>query len=302
MSTTATKPRTRSASTASRTSRSRFRAVWAATLAGLLGLLFTALTAVTVVLWASDSSYTETNPVVDLAFLALGLIIAVGFASQVRGRHVAGLQQAILALLALAAAGWLGGRIEPLVGPLVLLAAAMPLVALHPDRRRLLAAGAGASKPLAALAVAAAVPVTVYAADMLDHARAAGPSCFLGQCAQGDRYAEAAALTIAMVAVALLAAARTPGWMLPAWSAGAAAVVFGGASLSLPGTISALSAVWAVAAVVWGCAVIAVAHAQRRSAAVPRRDNQVPPASGPLHQWPAGGQVGRGTPQLTEEP
>lgn len=252
----------------------RFRAAWAATLAALLGLLFTALTAVTIALWLSDSAYTQTNPLVDLAFFALGLIIAAGFASQVRGRHVAGLQQAILALLVLAAAGWLGGRIEPLVGPLVLVAAAGPLVALHPDRRRLAAAGAGLSRPLAALAAVAAVPAIVYAAGMLDQARAAGPSCFLGQCVQGDRYAETAALAIAVVAVALLAAMRTPGWMLPAWAAGAAAVGLGAASLAFPGQVGALSAVWAVAAVVWGCAVAVVAHIQRSTAFRARRGDQ----------------------------
>lgn len=274
MSPTATMPRTGPASTATRPRWSRFQAVWAATLAGLLGLLFTALTAVTIALWASDSAYTQTNPVVDLAFFALGLIIAAGFASQVRGRHVAGLQQAMLALVALAIAGWLGGRIEPLVGPLVLVAAAAPLVALHPDRRRLLAAGAGLSWALAALAAVAAVPAARYAASMLDDARAAGPSCFLGQCVQGDRYAEAAALAIAVVALALLAAMRTPGWMLPAWSAGAAAVGLGAASLAFPGQVGALSAVWAVAAVVWGCAVAVVAHIQRSTAIRARRGDQ----------------------------
>lgn len=274
MSPTATMPRTGPASTATRPRWSRFRAVWAATLAALLGLLFTALTAVTIALWASDSSYTETNPVVDLAFFALGLIIAAGFASQVRGRHVAGLQQAILAVLLLAAAGWLGGRIEPLVGPLVLVAAAAPLVALHPARRRLVAAGEGLSWPLAALVAVAAVPATLYAASMLDHALAAGPSCFLGQCVQGDRYAETAALAVAVVAVTLLAAMHTPGWMLPAWSAGATAVGLGAASLAFPGQVGALSAVWAVAAVVWGCAVVVVTHNQSRRPYGPRGEDQ----------------------------
>jgi hypothetical protein len=38
----------------------------------------------------------------DLAFLALGMMVAVGFASQVRTPSVAGLQQAVLALVDLA--------------------------------------------------------------------------------------------------------------------------------------------------------------------------------------------------------
>ena len=94
------------------------------------------------------------------------------------------------------------------------------------------------SRSLAALAGVATVPAAAYAVEMLGRARAAGPSCFLGQCARGDRYVEASALA---VAVAALAAARTPGWRLPAWSAGTAAVVFGAASLLIAGQVGALS-------------------------------------------------------------
>jgi hypothetical protein len=137
---------------------------------------------------------------VDLSFLALGgVLLTTGLASQIRTPSIAGLQQAVLALVALSVAGWLGGRVEPFIGPLVLLVAAAPLVVLHPDRRRLLAPGPAASRPLVAMTVVAVGPAAVYAADMLGRARAAGPSCFLGQCVQGDRYAEAAALTLAVV-------------------------------------------------------------------------------------------------------
>jgi hypothetical protein len=244
----------------------RYRALWAATITGLLGLLFTALTAVTLTLWATDPTYTQTNPVVDLAFLALGgILITTGFASQIRTPSIAGLQQTILALAALSVAGWLGGRIEPFVGPLVLLAAAAPLVVLHPDRRRLLIPSPAPSRPLVAMAALAAAPAALYAADMLDRAQAAGPSCFLGQCVRGDRYAEAAALALAVVLVALLASLRTPGWTLPAWSAGTAAAVLGVASLLWPGEVGALHGAWAVTTLAWGCAFPLVAHVSARS-------------------------------------
>jgi hypothetical protein len=245
--------------------RDRWRTVWAATLTGLLAVLFTGLTAVTLILWATDPTYTQTNPVVDLSFFALGgVMISAGLASQLRTPSIAGLQQAVLALVALSVAGWLGGRVEPLVGPLVLLVAAAPLVVLHPDRRRLLAPGPAASRALAAMAAVAAAPGAVYAADMLARARTAGPSCFLGQCVRGDRYAEAAALALAVVLVALLASTWTPGWLLPAWSAGTAAVVLGAASLLWPGEVGAVSGAWAVATLVWGCAFVAVAHMEHR--------------------------------------
>jgi hypothetical protein len=235
----------------------RCRTAWAATLTGLLGLLFLGLTAVTLLLWASDPTYTQINPVVDLSFFALGgVLVTTGFASQLRRTpSIAGLQQALLALAALAVAGWLGGRVEPFLGSLVLLVAAAPLVVLHPDRHRLLTPGPAASRPLLVLAAVAAAPAAVYAADMLGRARAAGPSCFLGQCVRGDRDAEAAALALAVVLVALLAAMRPPGWRLPARAAGTAAVVLGVASLLWPGEIGAIPGVWAVATLAWGCAL-----------------------------------------------
>jgi hypothetical protein len=247
--------------------RDRGRVVWAATLTLLLGLLFTGLTVLTVALWATDPAYVETNPVVDLAFFALGgVLVTGGFASQItRQPSVAGLQQAVLALTALTAAGGVGGRIEPTIGGLVLLLATVPLVVLHPDRRRLLSVGAGGSRALTALAVLAVAPAAVYGSELLAQARASGASCFLGQCARGDRYAEAAALAFAVVLVALLTASKPSGWLLPAWSAGTAAGVVGLASLLWPAETGAMSAGWAVATMVWGAAVITLAHAQRRA-------------------------------------
>jgi hypothetical protein len=122
--------------------------VWAATLTILLGVLFTGLTVLTVALWATDPAYVETNPVVDLAFFALGgVLVTGGFASQLTRRpSVAGLQQAPGAG-ALTAAGWLGARIEPAIGGLVLLLASVPLVVLHPDRRRLCRPAPAAAAP-----------------------------------------------------------------------------------------------------------------------------------------------------------
>lgn len=255
--------------------RHRCRTVWAATLTGLLAVLFTGLTAVTLTMWATDPSYAQTNPVVDLSFFALGgVLLTVGLASQIRTPSIAGLQQAVLALVALSVAGWLGGRVEPLVGPLVLLVAAAPLVALHPDRRRLVAPGPGAGRALVAMAAVAAAPAALYAADMLARARAAGPSCFLGQCVQGDRYAEAAALALAVVLVAALTSMRTPGWLLSAWSAGTAAVTLGAASLLWPGEAGAVSGAWAVATLAWGCTFVVGAHFQHRSPGELARRNE----------------------------
>ena len=265
------------APTAGRTRPSRFATVWAAALTVVLGLVFAGMTALTLALWVTDPAYTQTNPVVDLAFFALGgILITVGFASQIRARQLAGLQQAILALVALAVAGLVAGRIEPFVGALLLLVAAAPPVVLHPARRRLLALGETVSRPLAALGAVAMIPAVAYAAAMLD--QAAGPSCFLGRCAAGDRFAETAALAVAVVLVALLASLRTSGWRLSAWCAGSAAIVLGAASLAFAGELGALGAPWAVATVVWGAACIATGSTPRTRAE--RLRAHVRPATG----------------------
>ncbi len=87
-----------------------------------------------------------TIPVSDLSFFALGaIIIGIGFAVQLRvpERKIAGVQQAVLGLLALGVAGLIGNRIEPLVGSLSFLVAAAILAALHPARREFFKLGQG---------------------------------------------------------------------------------------------------------------------------------------------------------------
>jgi len=240
---------------------------WAAILSGFFGLVFVATTALSIGTWLTDPGYTETNPVVDLGFFALGaVLIGAGFAMQLRAPegNIAGVQQAVVALLALGVAGLIGGRIEPLTGAVVFLAATAVLVALHPARREFLKPGAGLSGPLAALALLAAVPAAGFASTMLRLARRAGPSCFLGRCAHGDRFAEMVALVGAVVLVGLLASLRTRGWRVSAWSAAVAAVIVGAASFALPDAPGSLGQGWGTVAVAWGVLFAAVAAWEAR--------------------------------------
>ena len=242
-------------------------AVWVTILSLLVGIVFVGVTALTVGIWIADPSYTETNPVVDLGFFALGaVLIGAGFVSQLRApdRYLAGLQQAFISLLALAVAGLVGDRVEPLWGGLILVAAVAIAAALHPARSELLRPGTGLSAPLAGLSLVAAIPAIVYAERMLALARDAGPSCFAGQCARGDRFAEMAALAVAVVLVALLASARTGGWRVPAWSAGVAAAILGVASVAVPDVTGSVGSVWGALAVVWGVMVVVAAEWQTR--------------------------------------
>lgn len=230
---------------------------------------FIVLTAFTIGLWFAHQNPT-TTPVDDLSFFALGaILIGVGCVVQLRVpvRQVAGVQQIILALVALAVAGLLGARREPLVGALLFLLVAAVLVALHPARRSVFALGKTVSIPMAALALLATVPAVAYAANMLAQARQAGPSCFFGQCAHGDRFAEMAACAIAIVLVSLLAAVKTPGWSVPAWSAAVAALILGLTSIALPAAPGALGLAWGVLAVAWGVLVIAMAAWEARKIA-----------------------------------
>lgn len=242
-------------------------AVWVTILSLLFGIVFIGVTVLTVGMWLAVPSYNETDPVLDLGFFALGaVLIGAGFVSQLRApeRHVAGLQQALIGLLALAVAGLLGDRVEPLWGGLILAAATVIAAALHPARRELLRRGAGLSAPLFALSVAAAIPAIVYADRMLTLARDAGPSCFVGQCARGDRYAEMAALAVAVALVALLASARTGGWRVAALSAGVAAAIPGLSSVALPDVPGSIGWAWGAVAVAWGVMVVAAAKFQMR--------------------------------------
>jgi hypothetical protein len=242
---------------------------WMAVLAILVGVLFAAVTLLTLAVWIGGGR-SETNPVVDLAFFGLGgVLVAGGLVTQVRApeRHDAGFQQAATGLVALALAGLAGDRIEPLWGGLVFLAALLLGTLMHPRRRGLAPAVRPPHRGLLAAAVAAAIPACLYAATMLNLARSAGPSCFAGQCARGDRYAEAAALALAVVAVLVLAALRPTGWRLAAGSAAVAAAIVGAASVALPDVAGSLGVAWGLAVLAWAATVVVLAaRIQRRTA------------------------------------
>jgi hypothetical protein len=122
---------------------------WSAVLSLLLGGTFVGLTLLTIGLWFANRNH-DTTPITDLGFFALGaVIITTGLVVQPRApeRHLAGLQQATIGLLALGVAGLIGGRVEPLTGALILLVATAPLVALHPARRRFFTIGRRPSAP-----------------------------------------------------------------------------------------------------------------------------------------------------------
>jgi hypothetical protein len=235
---------------------------WAWILSLFFGLLFVGLTILTIGTWFLGRD-TMTNPVTDLGFLALGgVIVGAGFAVQLKApeSNVSGMQQALIGLLALAFAGLIGARIEPMIGGLIFLMAAVVLAALHPARGELLKRPGHVSPSLAVLSIVAAIPAAAYAGSMLVSAREAGASCFLGRCAHGDRFAEMAALAIAIALIGMLAALKARGWIVTALSAGVSGITVGLASIGLPNVAGSLGQVGGTVAIAWGVLFVVLAE------------------------------------------
>lgn len=217
----------------------------------IIGLLFLTVTVLTLSIWVTDRAAAETNPVVDLAFLALGLLIASGLATQAASPpSTLGLALAVLASGVLATAGVFGRRIEPAVGGLLFVAVTvvgwwLRPVGIRPLRLRRPSWG------LAALVAVAAIGACGYAARMMVEARAAGSSCFLGQCARGDRYAEAAATAVVIVLTAALGSCLTARSGLALWWPAATAAALGIMSVLLPDIDGSWGQPGGLAAVAW---------------------------------------------------
>ena len=254
-----------SASGAGRTRRVAFF-VWAAILSLLFGIGFFGLT-VLIIGWF-ETPYGVSTPVSELSHRALaGIIITVGLLVQLRSpaRRIAGVQQAVLGILAFLITALIGGRQEPLQESLLFLAAVAILVTLHPARREFFKPGARLSPALAAISVLGAIPAVGYAVSMLVQARQ-----FVGPPHHADRFAEMAAASIAIVLVGMLASLKSQGWSISAWSAGAASIVVGMASVVFPDAPGGVGRVWGTLAVGAGVLFLVLAELETiRSAAKP---------------------------------
>jgi hypothetical protein len=240
---------------ASRVGRIAFNA-WAAILAAALGVVFFGLTSL-VIAWFEDVEGVA-GPVTDLGYGVLfGIILTTGVLVQLRGpeRKIAGVQQAFLVIPALVIASAIASDSQNLVPASILLPAIGILLALHPAREAFLRGDAAPSRILLAITAVAAVPFTAYALEMGAQARdLAGPPHHL------QRLSTMAAMAVAIVLTGLLAALRTPGWRIPTWSAGVAAIVFGLASVVFPDQPGAVGRGWGGLAIAGGVLFIAVAE------------------------------------------
>jgi hypothetical protein len=251
-------------------------------LAGLLvvlfGVIFFGLTSL-VIGWFGDLEGVA-GPVTELGYGALvGLILTVGLASQLRHpeRRIAGLQQATLTVPALAA-GSGAARDTQNLEPLVILIPALAAVwALHPARRQFLRPPIRVRPVLLALALAGAVPLLAYAAQMGSAAQElAGPPHHV------QRLSTMAALAIGIVLVAMLAALHPPGWRIPTWSAAASLMVFGAASIGYADHPGSVGPIWGGTAVLGAILFAALAEEDaRRIQMSPKPPKSPPPKSPP---------------------
>jgi MFS family permease len=196
----------------------------------------------------------------DLSYgIWAGILLAVGYLSQLRApeRRVAGFQQAALALVGFALAGTLAGDGTALLFVLGFAVLTAILGWLHPAREHVLVRGEGPSMPLLVLALLAAVPLTVFAFDMAELQRTGIPS---DTHVAERHWSTMATLALSIWLVAAQAALRTPGWRIPAWSAGLAAAVLGVASMVFPAYPGSLGRTWGLVALLGGVVFVALAE------------------------------------------
>jgi hypothetical protein len=217
---------------------------------------------VTLVIGWFESGEGIAGPVTDLGYGALvGIILTVGLLAQLRApeRTIAGLQQAALVIPALLVGSAVAGDAQNLIPALILLPALGILLALHPAREEFVKRRLSASPVLATVAVVGGSPLIGYALDMGSQARRlTGPPHHV------QRLSTMAALAIAILLTGLLAALRTPGWRVPAWSAGTATLVLGLASMIFPEQAGSAGRWWAGAAIAGGVLFIAIAEAEAK--------------------------------------
>jgi hypothetical protein len=201
-----------------------------------------------------------------------GLMLSLGlFALLVRtGERVATAQQVGVAMAVMMTV-FFGAVViphfgEPQIGidrilfTIFILALAGVVLALHPRRRELFRRGQGLSKPMAAIGVVGLVIAVPYALDHIQIQVAADLATDLHSAGARTHWDEMASAALTLPLVALVAALRTRGWRLVAWTAGIGTMVFGTASLVLPDQASSPGVAWGAVVLIGGALFIAVAE------------------------------------------
>ena len=215
-----------------------------------------------VTVWFLD----EPTIVHDLGYGALtGIVVPVGFLAQLRApeRAVAGLQQVAAGAAAYAGAGVLSRDYGYVVLAALVAAACVALLALHPTGGLFFTLPEPLSRAFLAVALLPCVPLVLYALDAAQKQRDGEPPVDFH--AGLGSWAGLAAMALGVALVAPLAAVKTRGWRIPAWSAAAALAVFGVASFLFPDRAGSVGRAWGAAAIAWAVAFAALAEREHRA-------------------------------------
>lgn len=208
------------------------------------------------------------NQVLDAGWGAIfGIVLPLALLAQVHRatRRIAALQQIGVVLVALTAATVAATDWRYLSMIAVLGAVLAIMLVLHPERRAFLRRGRPLKPQLALLGGIAAIPCLLGALDSTS-ARRHGLGPIDAQTHGFHHWTVMTALALVVPLLILLAALGTNGWRLPAWSASAAAAIWGIATLAGPGptTAGSYGSFWACCALAWAAAVAAITQLERR--------------------------------------
>ncbi len=162
---------------------------------------------------------------------------------------VAGIAAGLLATEALFAAFGLG---QAAFAALLAVIAGRPYrtMVMQWDRRRV-------SPWLLGLAVLAAIPLGAYALTMARLQRLGPPT---DPHVEMGHWVTMAFAAIGITGAGLLASLRPPGWRVPAWCAGAGAIILGLASVVFPGYPASVGRTWGSVAIAGGVMFVAAAE------------------------------------------
>jgi hypothetical protein len=215
----------------------------------------------------------------DVAFGVLGLVLlAPGFASQVRRPVAAGLHQVVVVALAIVVGSVWSGEPSGALGAAAVLLAFAVMWLLHPDRRAVVPRPSrwATSPVLIVLALLLAVPAWSYAGVLASRGRADLPP--------EDSFAFVPSLWSAVVAalvatsvLAMLAASRESGWAVPAGCVAVTALLLGAGWTINPDVAASGGRGWGVVVMVWSVAWLWAARSTSRS----RQPASRRPAPGP---------------------
>jgi hypothetical protein len=285
------------ATTQSRTAAGRLRRIVFGVLVAVFALAHLFLSPLPFALlgWFIEEEGIKSHRVHEICFGMAFVLSLAGLVMQLRrpDKKVAQMYQVAIPLWLVAAAYIVVDRAFDVV---VLFFVAMPaaLIALHPGRALLIRPPINLKPALAALAIAAALPLAVFAVrefgtgfeasrvapealeSVSDDASQEEVDQVLREATGSREEFEAArhyghwsamgGFALSIAALAGVAALGIPGWGLPAWSSGLAAMGYGIVSLVFPEDASAAGPAWALLSIAWGVAFIVVGQLERRRA------------------------------------